>query len=115
RSPVGARSTQGKKMSPEGQCLPDSPVGQHASRLAAVSESPLANKTTSCPIATSSSDAASPNSTARELNDSPCATTRGRTYRQNSRGGVRASTNMVEVLNPTVREPWQKLKEYFMN
>src|SRR5215468_3256488 len=22
---------------------------------------------------------------------------------------------MVEVLNPTVREPWQKLKEYFMN
>ena len=24
-------------------------------------------------------------------------------------------TSTVEVLNPTVREPWQKLKEYFMN
>ena len=23
--------------------------------------------------------------------------------------------DMVEVLNPTVREPWQKLKEYFVN
>jgi hypothetical protein len=61
------------------------------------------------------SDEASPNSTAREPDDSPCATTRGRTYRQSSRAGGRASTNMVEVLNPTVREPWQKLKEYFMN
>jgi hypothetical protein len=71
------------------------------------------------------SDRASPNSTAlivrgptpglREPDDSPCATTRGRTYRQSSRAGGRASTNMVEVLNPTVREPWQKLKEYFMN
>ena len=46
------------------------------------------------------------------------ATTRGReirTYRQSSRAGGRASTNMVAVLNPTVREPWQKLKEYFVN
>src|SRR5258708_21442490 len=61
------------------------------------------------------SDEASPNSTAREPDDTPCATTRGRTYRQSSRAGGRASTNMVEVLNPTVREPWQKLKENFMN
>src|SRR5215831_16604524 len=59
------------------------------------------------------SDGASPNSTARGPDDSPCATTRGRTYRQSSRAGGRAATNMV--LNPTVREPWQKLKEYFMN
>src|SRR5262249_32964113 len=71
------------------------------------------------------SDGASPNPTAlivkgptpglRQPDDSPRATTRGRTYRQSSRAGGRASTNMVEVLNPTVREPWQKLKEYFMN
>ena len=49
-----------------------------------------------------------------EPDHSPCAT-RGRTYRQSSHAGGRASTNMVEVLNPTVREPWQKLKEYFVN
>jgi len=71
------------------------------------------------------SDRASPNSTVltvrsptpglSEPDDSPCATTKGQTYRQSRRAGGRASTNMVEVLNPTVREPWQKLKEYFMN
>jgi hypothetical protein len=55
------------------------------------------------------SDGASPNSTAREPDDSPCVTTRGRTYRQSNRAGGRAATN------PTVREPWQKLKEYFVN
>jgi len=70
------------------------------------------------------SDGASPNSTAlivrgptpgERAGHSPCATTRARTYRQSSRTGGRALTNMVEVLNPAVREPWQKLKEYFMN
>src|SRR6516164_5136893 len=73
------------------------------------------------------SDGASPNSNALIVrghtpliseSQARWATTRGRkirTYRQSSRAGGRASTNTVEVLNPTVREPWQKLKEYFMN
>ena len=42
----------------------------------------------------------------------PCETTKGR---QNSRAGKQALTNMAEVPNPTVREPWQKLKKCFMN
>jgi hypothetical protein len=29
--------------------------------------------------------------------------------------GRTSHDKMVEVLNPSVREPWQKLKEYFMN
>ena len=69
------------------------------------------------------SDGASPDSTALIIRGpkswsqgagmiSPCETTKGR---QNSRAGRQALTNMAEVPNPTVREPWQKLKKCFMN
>jgi len=69
------------------------------------------------------SDGASPNSTALIIRGpkswsqgagmiSPYETTKGR---QNSRAGRQALTNMAEVPNPTVREPWQKLRKCFMN